>query len=98
MIESEPETLRGVQKSELIISVHPEPQTACTHTHTQTHTHTHTPYALSCRLNCPISRATCRAVKKVFDKSRSFILTRSSFPGVGKFSGHWLGDNAANWN
>ncbi|XP_066540681.1 sucrase-isomaltase, intestinal [Hoplias malabaricus] len=42
--------------------------------------------------------ATDQAVKKVFDKNRSFILTRSSFPGVGKYSGHWLGDNAANWN
>ncbi|XP_048120689.1 LOW QUALITY PROTEIN: sucrase-isomaltase, intestinal [Alosa alosa] len=42
--------------------------------------------------------ATDEAVRKVFGSQRSFILTRSSFPGVGKFSGHWLGDNAANWN
>lgn len=39
-----------------------------------------------------------RAVRQVFGSNRSFILTRSSFPGVGKYSGHWLGDNAANWN
>ncbi|XP_062860469.1 sucrase-isomaltase, intestinal [Trichomycterus rosablanca] len=42
--------------------------------------------------------ATDEAVKQVFGSNRSFILTRSSFPGVGKYSGHWLGDNAANWN
>lgn len=34
----------------------------------------------------------------VFKDKRSLMLTRSSFPGVGKYSGHWLGDNAANWN
>lgn len=39
-----------------------------------------------------------RAVKHVFGGNRSMILTRSSFPGVGKYSGHWLGDNGANWN
>ncbi|KAF7699232.1 hypothetical protein HF521_003974 [Silurus meridionalis] len=42
--------------------------------------------------------ATEKAVRQVFGSNRSFILTRSSFPGVGKYSGHWLGDNAANWN
>ncbi|KAL4647067.1 sucrase-isomaltase, intestinal [Arapaima gigas] len=42
--------------------------------------------------------ATEVAMKQVFGKNRSLMLTRSSFPGVGKYSGHWLGDNAANWN
>lgn len=35
---------------------------------------------------------------RVFGENRSMMLTRSSFPGVGKYSGHWLGDNAATWN
>uniref|UniRef100_A0A8C6T5C8 alpha-glucosidase n=1 Tax=Neogobius melanostomus TaxID=47308 RepID=A0A8C6T5C8_9GOBI len=35
---------------------------------------------------------------RVFGENRTLLLTRSSFPGVGKYSGHWLGDNAANWN
>ncbi|KAF4072036.1 hypothetical protein AMELA_G00269730 [Ameiurus melas] len=42
--------------------------------------------------------ATEQALRQVYGSNRSFILTRSSFPGVGKYSGHWLGDNAANWN
>ncbi|KAM6931697.1 sucrase-isomaltase, intestinal isoform 1-T2 [Lycodopsis pacificus] len=42
--------------------------------------------------------ATEKALQRVFGENRSLMLTRSSFPGVGKYSGHWLGDNAANWN
>ncbi|XP_064158335.1 sucrase-isomaltase, intestinal [Anguilla rostrata] len=42
--------------------------------------------------------ATEIALKRVFGNNRTLMLTRSSFPGVGKYSGHWLGDNAANWN
>uniref|UniRef100_A0A3B3V9A7 alpha-glucosidase n=1 Tax=Poecilia latipinna TaxID=48699 RepID=A0A3B3V9A7_9TELE len=36
--------------------------------------------------------------EQVFGSNRTLMLTRSSFPGVGKYSGHWLGDNGANWN
>ncbi|KAM9318648.1 LOW QUALITY PROTEIN: sucrase-isomaltase, intestinal [Pholidichthys leucotaenia] len=39
-----------------------------------------------------------KALQHVFGSNRSLLLTRSSFPGVGKYSGHWLGDNGANWN
>ncbi|XP_005931267.1 maltase-glucoamylase, intestinal [Haplochromis burtoni] len=42
--------------------------------------------------------ATKKAMDRVFGENRSMMLTRSSFPGVGKYSGHWLGDNAATWN
>ncbi|XP_052008312.1 sucrase-isomaltase, intestinal-like [Xyrauchen texanus] len=42
--------------------------------------------------------ATEKASRQVFGNNRSMVFTRSSFPGVGKYSGHWLGDNGANWN
>ncbi|XP_049925950.1 sucrase-isomaltase, intestinal [Epinephelus moara] len=42
--------------------------------------------------------ATEKAQQRAFGGNRTLMLTRSSFPGVGKYSGHWLGDNAANWN
>ncbi|XP_053395701.1 maltase-glucoamylase-like [Mercenaria mercenaria] len=29
---------------------------------------------------------------------RSFVLSRSTYPGSGKYAGHWLGDNDADWS
>jgi alpha-glucosidase (family GH31 glycosyl hydrolase) len=41
---------------------------------------------------------TYQALKEDLNKPLPFILTRSTFPGSGKYAFHWTGDNAASYD
>lgn len=34
---------------------------------------------------------------RALENKRSIVISRSTFPTSGSFTGHWLGDNTANW-
>ncbi|EPQ32053.1 uncharacterized protein PFL1_00251 [Pseudozyma flocculosa PF-1] len=38
-----------------------------------------------------------RALKKIHPDQRPFLISRSTYPGAGKYTGHWLGDNFSIW-
>ncbi|KAJ8284121.1 hypothetical protein COCON_G00029710 [Conger conger] len=42
------------------------------------------------------AKASSCALKRILGK-RPFVISRSSFPSQGQYSGHWLGDNQSQW-
>ncbi|XP_076839543.1 lysosomal alpha-glucosidase [Brachyhypopomus gauderio] len=42
------------------------------------------------------AKASASALKRILEK-RPFVISRSTFPSQGVYSGHWLGDNKSGW-
>nr|XP_056706356.1 sucrase-isomaltase, intestinal [Euleptes europaea] len=45
-----------------------------------------------------MANATDVALRSIFGNRRSFLLSRSTFAGSGRITGHWTGDNFATWD
>ncbi|XP_030635382.1 lysosomal alpha-glucosidase [Chanos chanos] len=58
---------------------------------TSTHYNLHSLYGLM------EAKASASALKRILVGKRPFIISRSTFPSQGVYSGHWLGDNKSQW-
>lgn len=54
-------------------------------------------YYFSCNLFFFLSIFNVSALQSA-TKERGIVITRSTYPGSGRWAGHWLGDNTAAWD
>ncbi|XP_041063278.1 lysosomal alpha-glucosidase isoform X1 [Carcharodon carcharias] len=77
-----PGVLGGILRSQTIC--------ASAKQHASTHYNVHSLYGLM------EAKASASALVKI-RKKRPFVISRSTFPSQGRYSGHWLGDNESKW-